>query len=564
MRTSHQNILFVSLLLLAWSAFPVDATGEKVAAQAPSPNRILSTTEYGRRMRGGWSGQMVGVGWGLPTEFKYPSQIVPSANVPVWKPDTVNQQFNDDIFLNVRALQLLDAVPLSSSPQEIAIAVLNRHQRADGYLAWGRKGIAPPDLMRKPYISSSKWWVSGLHMFPEFAGLTAPGMPWRAVEVVNNYTFKGYETLYYGRLIAAMNAEAFFESDIEALINTSLKVVPADSQLAEAVRDVVRWHRENPSDWEATWHRIQAKYFDNPEYMHGADKGPGTVNATVHIAYVVLGLLYGQSDFARSMELTMRCGQDSDCSTSDVGGILGIMLGEDKIPENFRSALDMKRTFEQISKPWSMSEVFDACERVAARTVLHCGGQIAPGTSGIWRIRDTVGVPGPYERWWAPSEPVVSRFSPEQMRQIELVALSWALPELYPDWSLENAAWSSALAWQLRERQRVLIMDPKDAKSAAVLRGRVLVPAQGPARMRLEAGSLEHWSLLIQVADQKVSNLETGGKEPFWRLLEMDLSAWRGGAVTILIRATPPTTQQNGAKSVQDSGIYLNGLELVK
>ena len=45
-----------------------------------------------------------------------------------------------------------------------------------------------------------------------------------------------------------------------------------------------------------------------------------------------LAMLYGKGDFTNSVDIATRCGQDSDCNPSTVGGVLGVMYGYDKIP----------------------------------------------------------------------------------------------------------------------------------------------------------------------------------------------------------------------------------------
>ncbi len=59
---------------------------------------------------------------------------------------------------------------------------------------------------------------------------------------------------------------------------------------------------------------------------------PFDIDAKVNAAYVVTGLLYGDKDYTKTLEITARCGQDADCNPSTVGGILGALLGYDKIP----------------------------------------------------------------------------------------------------------------------------------------------------------------------------------------------------------------------------------------
>ena len=60
----------------------------------------------------------------------------------------------------------------------------------------------------------------------------------------------------------------------------------------------------------------------------------------INSAYVAMGLLYGEGDFGKSMEIATRCGQDSDCNPATVGGVLGVMLGKSGIPAFWREPLD--------------------------------------------------------------------------------------------------------------------------------------------------------------------------------------------------------------------------------
>jgi hypothetical protein len=47
--------------------------------------RRLRVKEYRARMAAGWVGQMAGVAWGAPTEFRYRDRIVPADAVPGWQ-----------------------------------------------------------------------------------------------------------------------------------------------------------------------------------------------------------------------------------------------------------------------------------------------------------------------------------------------------------------------------------------------------------------------------------------------------------------------------------------------
>ena len=63
--------------------------------------RQIPTAEYVDRMKAGWIGQMAGVGWGGPTEFRYKGAIIPEDQMPEWKPAMINQFEQDDIYVEM-------------------------------------------------------------------------------------------------------------------------------------------------------------------------------------------------------------------------------------------------------------------------------------------------------------------------------------------------------------------------------------------------------------------------------------------------------------------------------
>ena len=89
-----------------------------------------------------------------------------------------------------------------------------------------------------------------------------------------------------------------------------------------------------------------------------------------------MGLLYGQGDFAKTMDIATRCGQDSDCNPASAAGILGTMLGYSHIPEywmpNLKEVEDMDFAYTTISlnKAYKMS--FDQALQVIERN----GGKV--------------------------------------------------------------------------------------------------------------------------------------------------------------------------------------------
>lgn len=80
---------------------------------------------------------------------------------------------------------------------------------------------------------------------------------------------------------------------------------------------------------------------------------PFNIDAVINSAYILIGLLYGEGDFSKTLDIATRCGQDSDCNPASAGGILGAMLGYDNIPEkwmrNLREVEDMDFAYTDIS-----------------------------------------------------------------------------------------------------------------------------------------------------------------------------------------------------------------------
>ena len=78
------------------------------AASAAGAFRTLSVAEYRDKMKAGWIGQMAGVGWGGPTEFKWMGKIIPAEAMPPWKPETINQFHQDDIYVEMTFVRTLE------------------------------------------------------------------------------------------------------------------------------------------------------------------------------------------------------------------------------------------------------------------------------------------------------------------------------------------------------------------------------------------------------------------------------------------------------------------------
>ena len=116
-----------------------------------------------------------------------------------------------------------------------------------------------------------------------------------------------------GVFVGAMYTQTFISSDINHIINEALKTIPQQSEFYKCIHDVIEWRKKFPNDWKQTWFNVQKKWANDIGCPEGVFV-PFNIDAKVNAAYIVIGLLYGDKDFTKSLEIATRCGQDADCS----------------------------------------------------------------------------------------------------------------------------------------------------------------------------------------------------------------------------------------------------------
>jgi hypothetical protein len=196
----------------------------------------------------------------------------------------------------------------------------------------------------------------------DFAGLMSPGMPNAASEVCDRvgHIMNSGDGYYGGVYVAAMYSLAFVHDNVEDVVVEALKVIPPESTFYQTISDVIYWYRMYPDDWKQTWFEIEKKWTEDVGCAHGVFRA-FNIDAKVNAAYIVLGLLYGEGDFGKTLDISTRAGQDSDCNPASAGGILGTMLGYEAIPAFWKQGLaevepmDFKYTTISLNDVYEMS-----------------------------------------------------------------------------------------------------------------------------------------------------------------------------------------------------------------
>ncbi|MEN6451500.1 MAG: ADP-ribosylglycohydrolase family protein [Thermoguttaceae bacterium] len=403
------------------------ASGTLAAAEDAPATRRLPVSVYRDKMQGAWLGQMVGVGWGQPTEFRFTGQIIPKDQFPAWKPEWVNQHANDDCYVEMTFVKTLEDHGFDVSMRQASFDFANSgfglcHANLIGRNNL-RRGIAGPDSGHPKFNRHAD--DIDFQIEADFAGIISPGMPNESNRLgwLFGHLMNYGDGVYAGQFIAAMYTEAYFESDMKRLIENALRSIPAESQYAEMVRDVLRWHDENPTNWEKTWQLVEDKYHKDPRYSHGlcckaGGKGAFSIDVKLNGAYVLMGLLYGRNNIEDTIEIACRCGQDSDCNPSNAAGILFTVLGAKKIPAKYVDQLDVNAKYSHTE--YTAPKVYEVAEKLTRANLLRAGGRIEKDADGqeVFVIPVEAPKPSLLEKSYEPGPIANSRFTPEERAKI--------------------------------------------------------------------------------------------------------------------------------------------------
>jgi ADP-ribosylglycohydrolase len=402
-------------LVLLLTCIGIDVEAQKAGDKGL---REITRAELDDRIRGGWAGQMIGVSFGAPTEFKSNGKII-EGPLPVWKPSNIaNAIDQDDLYVEMTFAEVMDRLGLDATTEQYGEAF-----RDTGYNLWHANAAARRLLangIKAPWSGHPRFNSHAndidFQIESDFIGLMAPGLP----NAARDYSIRVGQVmnfgdgLYGGLFVTGMYAAAFFERDVRAVVEAGLALLPAGSGYAAVIRDVLAWHRAYPSDWRRTWQLIQDKWDRNDACPDGSLR-PFNIDARLNGAYIALGLLYGGGDFARTLDVTTRAGQDSDCNPSNAAGILGVMLGYGRIPDEWKSGIPAlaERKFAYTS--YSFDDIVASTLRRAEAVVTRAGGEVTPTTFRI-----------PLQ---APVAPVLEQWDmgpPEQVVEVTDAAWQWA------------------------------------------------------------------------------------------------------------------------------------------
>lgn len=358
-------------------------SAEAMVASSLPPTVTMSKARLLDKIKGGWAGQTIGVSFGSYTEFRYQGTFIQDYQKIPWHEGYVKELMDswpdlfDDIYMDLTFVDVLEKKGLEASVEDFADAfatadynLWHANQAARYNIVHGVKD--PGHWLNNPHADDIDYQIEA-----DFAGLMNPGMPNSASEIsdrVGHIMCYG-DGWYGGVYVGAMYSLAFVSDDIHFIVTEALKAIPAESGFYKCIADVIKWHEMYPDDWKRTWFEIQKYHSEDIGCPEGVFH-PLDIDAKINAAYIVLGLLYGDGDFAQTMEISTRAGQDSDCNPSSAGGILGTVMGYSGIPEYWMKGLKgaEDKAFKYTSL--SLNQIYTISNNHALEMIRKNGGKI--------------------------------------------------------------------------------------------------------------------------------------------------------------------------------------------
>jgi ADP-ribosylglycohydrolase len=296
--------------------------------------------DYAERVYAGVLGKLIGVYLGRPFEgWSYERIMAELGEISYYVHERRKLPLvvtDDDISGTFTFLRALPDYGNSRelTPQQIGQTWLNYIIERRSILWWGglgnstehtaylrlKRGIPAPQSGSIALNGKVVAEQIGAQIFIDGWAMVAPGDPELAADLARRAASVSHdgEAIYGAQVMAAMEAQAFVEPDINRLIDTAVSLIPGDSVIARMIGDIREWHASEP-DWRRTRERIAASY--------GYDTFGGNCHMVPNHGLIIHALLHGEGDFQKSLLIVNTCGWDTDCNSGNLGCLLGIKNG---------------------------------------------------------------------------------------------------------------------------------------------------------------------------------------------------------------------------------------------
>ena len=344
------------------------------------PLKTLSRPALTDKIKGGWAGKIIGVSYGL-------------SNPPLLHPGQLPNAFKQpELYIQMTFVELLDKNGLNVSSQQFGESLKNtryelRHAAGAARRNLDREMIAP--WSGSP-LYNAHFNDNDFQSEADFIGLMCPNLPIAAdtysirIGRVMNYG----DGVFGGMWVSGMYSAAYFETDPAVIVEEGLKRLPEQSAYAEVIKDVILWHKQDANNWTNCWQKLRGKWEKQqvcPESANSSHNNDAKLNG----GFIAMGLLYGNGDFSKALEITARAGQETQSNCGSVAGILGVVLGYNNIPEQWKAGVAKTRDEKFLGSSYTLDGVVQVTEKRALDMILDAGGKVTATDIAIPSLKRT-------------------------------------------------------------------------------------------------------------------------------------------------------------------------------
>lgn len=216
---------------------------------------------------------------------------------------------------------------------------------------WSEYGAGKNNLRYGLQPPLSGWYGNhnkdscGCFIRSEIWACLMPGHPELAVKYAYEDAICDHadEGVYGEMFCAALQSAAFVESNMDELLRIAKCYVPADCAVVKAVDTAVECYRKG-LNWKQARKAVmcatpgsmgQYNGYKNGESEEDIPLGKLGFDVPSNIGLMMIGWLYGEGDFSKSICIAAGCGEDADCTAGTLGATLGILLGTKAIDEKW-------------------------------------------------------------------------------------------------------------------------------------------------------------------------------------------------------------------------------------
>ena len=364
----------------------------------------ISYKEYYNKVLGAWIGRVAGDFVGVPVELRSYESIKEKYGDITEYPEPIDlNHVNDDEMYEIIALIALEKYGIDITAEQIAQEWVNLLKREDNVFTAEKIALNNLKANIKPpqsgILNNFYFDFIGAQMRADIWGLITPGRPnlaknYAEIDGSISHAGIGIEGEVY---IAVLISQAFFEQDIRHNIDTALQYLPSEKEslYTQMVKKAIKIYEQYPNDFRAArkilirefWIEEMVEKVLNSSLVFPIERRIllntrlGGVHVLPNIGIIILALLYGaqnkQDPFGKSICIAAMMGYDTDCNCGNIGAILGVQIGAEKIPSKWKDPLqDSFSTYVKDYEKWKISELSQRITEMGVKVIQNKSNNI--------------------------------------------------------------------------------------------------------------------------------------------------------------------------------------------